>query len=86
MNKKDVDVDLISTYIFILCAEIVSVKIKNNKTIIEIEIGNTEHLLSWYADYTKIIEKVSSDLNVWTEKSFYNMSGIKTIQSKTETE
>lgn len=47
--------DPMSPYIFLLCAEMVSVKIKNNKSIKGIEIGNTEFLMSQYADDTTII-------------------------------
>lgn len=60
--------DPISPYIFLLCAEILSVRIKNIKSIKGIEIRNTELLMSQYADDTTIIldgsEKISSDLNV----------------------
>lgn len=38
--------DPIFPYVFLLCTEIVSVKIKNNKSIKEIEIGNVERLRS----------------------------------------
>lgn len=79
--------DIISPYIFLLCAEILSVKIKNNKSIKGIKIGNTEFLMSQYTDDTTIIldgsEKSLQTLMSELE-SFYNMSGLKFNQSKTQ--
>ena len=42
--------DPISPYLFILCAEILSVRIRNNKNIKGIKIDNTEIKFSQYAD------------------------------------
>lgn len=47
--------DPLSPYLFILCAEILAILIRNNKDIKGIKIGNTELLISQYADDTSII-------------------------------
>ena len=47
--------DPISKYLFILCAEILAIKIKNNKKIIGIKINNKEFILTQYADDTSVI-------------------------------
>ena len=47
--------DPISQYLFILCAEILAVKIKNNKKIKGIKINNKEFILTQYADDTSVI-------------------------------
>ena len=44
--------DPISTYLFVLCAEILASKIRSNKNIKGIKINNTEIKLSQYADDT----------------------------------
>lgn len=44
--------DPISSYIFLLCAEVLAIKLKNNKGINGINIDNSEFLLSQYADDT----------------------------------
>ena len=44
--------DPISTYLFVLCAEILAAKIRSNKNIKGIKINNTEIKLSQYADDT----------------------------------
>ena len=44
--------DPISTYLFVICAEILAAKIRSNKNIKGIKINNTEIKLSQYADDT----------------------------------
>ena len=47
--------DPISPYIFILCAEILAIMVRENSNIIGINIGNTEFKISQFADDTSII-------------------------------
>lgn len=47
--------DPISPYLFLICAEILSIKIKNNKNIKGIKINKTEYLISQYVDDTVLI-------------------------------
>ena len=47
--------DPISQFLFILCAEILAIKIKNNKKIKGIKINNKEFILTQYADDTSVI-------------------------------
>lgn len=51
-------IDPISPCIFLLCAEIlISFKIRNNKDIKGIQIGNTKFLMSQYTDDTMMVQK-----------------------------
>ena len=47
--------DPLSPYIFILCAEILAIKVRNNKNIKGIKIDNNEFKLSQYADDTSLL-------------------------------
>ena len=47
--------DPISPYIFIICAEILSIMIKSNKDIKGVKIGGVEFLISQYADDTSLV-------------------------------
>ena len=47
--------DPISPYLFLLCAEILAIKIRNNKQIKGIIIDRYEYKVSQYADYTSLI-------------------------------
>ena len=49
-----------STCLFVHCAEVLAIKIKNNKNIKRITINNTEYKLSQYADDTSVILDGSS--------------------------
>ena len=44
-----------STYIFLLCAEVLSLMLKQNIEIKGVKIENVEHILSQFADDTTII-------------------------------
>ena len=45
----------ISPYLFVLCVEILAIMIRQNKNVIGISIGETEHKTSQYADDTEIM-------------------------------
>ena len=47
--------DPLSPYLFILCAEILAVLIRNNDTIFGVKIGGVEFLISQYADGTTLV-------------------------------
>ena len=75
-----------SSYIFLLCAEVLSLMLKQNAAINGIKIGDVGYLLSQFADDTTIIldgsqqllETAISILNL-----FASMSGLKVNNSKT---
>ena len=77
----------ISTYLFVLCAEILAAKIRSNKYIKGIKINNTEIKLSQYADDTSAyldgsqtsLEETLNELDI-----FANISGLKTNFDKTQ--
>ena len=75
-----------STCLFVLCAEVLAIKIRNNKNIKGITINNTEYKLSQYADDTSVILDGSSTslnetLNVLS--SYAKYSGLKINFDKT---
>ena len=79
--------DPLSPYIFILCAEILALKIRNNDKINGITITQVEHKLSQFADDTSLIldgkeESLNEALNEldW----FGNISGLNINFSKTQ--
>ena len=78
--------DPVSTFLFILCAEILAIMIRNNKNINGIIINNKEHKLSQYADGTSFIldgssKSLNSTLDVLFEYSKF--SGLKVNFEKT---
>ena len=78
--------DPVSTCLFVLCAEVLAIKIRNNKNIKGITINNTEYKLSQYADDTSVILDGSSTslnetLNVLI--SYAKYSGLKINFDKT---
>ena len=78
--------DLISPYIFILCAEILGKVIRDNEIITGININGQEFRLSQYADDTQLFldgteQSLKETLNVL--KLFFLMSGLKINVEKT---
>ena len=72
--------DPISPYIFILCAEILSHKIRHNKNVKGITINGREHKISQFADDTSLLldgttESLNSALDILHEFAYY--SGLK---------
>ena len=79
--------DSLSPYIFILCAEVLAIKIRNNKNIKGIKIGNTEFKLSQYADDASVILDGSpTSLNETLDELYYyaQYSGLNVNFDKTQ--
>ena len=78
--------DPISPYIFLLCVEILSILIKNNKNIKGIKVGNKEFVISQYADDTSLIldgSKTSLKFSLLTLKFYAKISGLGVNVDKT---
>ena len=78
--------DPLSPYVFLLCAEILSLMLKKNKDMKGIKIGETEYRLSQFADDTTIIldgteRSFVEPMNIL--RLFANISGLKVNSSKT---
>ena len=75
--------DPLSPYIFIICAEFLSNKVRNNKAIKGIHINQSEHKISQYVDDTSVFldgsEKSLNEL-----EDFANISGLKINFEKTQ--
>ena len=79
--------DPISPYLFILCAEILSIRIRNNENIKGIKIDNTEFKFSQYADDASIFldgSKTSLEQTLEELEKFAEISGLKTNFDKTQ--
>lgn len=79
--------DPISPYLFLLCAEILGIIIRNNKTIKGIVIDGVEYKLSQYADDTSLIfdgSSTSMDGILQDLDYFANISGLRINFSKTK--
>ena len=79
--------DPLSPYIFLLCAEILGIMIRNNKDIKGIKLLNKEFKISQYADDTSVFLDASetslkTTLNIL--EIFYNLSGLKANLDKTK--
>ena len=69
-----------SSYIFLLCAEVLSLMLKHNAAINGIKIGDVEYLLSQFADDTTIIldgSQQSLETAISILNLFASMSGLK---------
>lgn len=78
--------DPLSPYIFLLCAEILSLMLKENKDIKGIKIANIEYKLFQFADDTSLfLDGLEKSLNesIKTLNTYANMSGLKVNDSKT---
>ena len=79
--------DPLSPYIFIICAEILSLMIKNNKDIKGVTIGEHEFLISQYADDTSLIldgTEKSLQASLLVLKAYANASGLHVNIDKTK--
>ena len=79
--------DPVSPYIFILCAEILSLMLRNDESVKGININNKSFLLSQYADDTQIFldgseSSLRSTLHIL--RIFYEISGLKINTEKTK--
>lgn len=75
--------DPVSPYLFILCAEILGILIRNNRDIKGIEIDGEEYKISQYADDTSLISDGSAS-PLQTLDYFAEISGLKINISKTK--
>jgi len=76
----------ISSYIFILCAEILAIKIRHSNTIKGIEIDSTEYKISQFADDTSLfLDGTEASLNATLDllNDFALYSGLKINYDKT---
>ncbi len=79
--------DPLSPYIFLICAEILSIMLKNNDKIKGINIGNTEYLLSQFADDTTLIldgSEACLQASLQTLKLYASFSGLRVNTNKTQ--
>ena len=78
--------DPISPYLFILCAEILAIMMKENRDIKGIIIGQTEHKISQFADDTELFQNGKSktfEETIRVLDDFGNKSGLKINIEKT---
>ena len=76
----------ISQHLFILCAEILAIKIKNNKKNQRDKINNKEFILTQYADDTSVVlDRLEESLNETLSEleNYGKFSGLKVNFSKT---
>ena len=78
--------DPLSPYIFIIYAEFLSNKVRNNKAIKGIHINQSEHKISQYADDTSVfLDGSEKSLNEMLKEleDFANITGLKIYFEKT---
>ena len=79
--------DPLSPYVFLLCAEILGILIRNNKTLKGIEVLGSEFKISQYADDTSLFLDGTENSLISALKIlelFYKMSGLKMNVEKTK--
>ena len=79
--------DPLSPYLFILCAEILAIKLRNNKRIKGVKILHIENKLSQFADDTALIldgSEMSLEESMIELNCFAEISGLKMNLSKTQ--
>lgn len=79
--------DPVSPYLFILCAEVLSLMLRKENAIKGIDINDKSYLLSQYADDTQIFldgSETSLKVTLGLLKKFYKMSGLKINEDKTK--
>ena len=76
----------ISAQAFIICTEILSLKLNQNQEIHGINIGNNEYKMSQFADDTNLFvsDKESIDNAIKTIKTYSRVSGLELNMEKTE--
>ena len=71
--------DPISPYLFLLCAEVLAIKLRNNKNIQGINIGNEMFLITQFADDNSVFldgSKMSLETTLQQLNDFKIMSGL----------
>ena len=79
--------DPLSPYIFLLCAEILGILMRNNKNIKGIVLNDKEFKIIQYADDTALIldgSEISLKIALKTLSLFYKISGLKMNMDKTK--
>ena len=79
--------DPVSPYIFVICAEILSIMIKEEKSIEGIQIGGKEHKISQFADDTQLMntgDKKSFEKSIEILDRFGKTSGLFLNKEKTQ--
>lgn len=79
--------DALSPYLFIICAEILSILLRNNPNIKGIKINRIEYLVSQYADDTSLTldgSKESLEHTLQVLKFYGNISGLNMNTDKTK--
>ena len=79
--------DPIASYLFILCIEILAIRLRSDSQIQSLKLGNISHLMEIYADDLTIYlepngENLRHVINIL--KDFYKLSGLKISVTKTK--
>ena len=79
--------DPVASYLFILCIEILAIKLRSDNTVQAMKLGNLSHLMEIYADdLTMFLEPFDDNLRNAIEvlNDFFRLSGLKVSVSKTK--